>query len=69
MAEVANTDLDSDVVCTYYLGQPDNVHRFDCTNRMYGRYVRVTLLAETHLILLEIEVIGIDAGIVADPRK
>ena len=60
MAEVANTDLDSDVVCTYYLGQPDNVHRFDCTNKMYGRYVRVTLIATTILNVFEIEVTGVE---------
>ena len=60
MAEVANTDLDSDVVCAYLLGQPDNVHKFDCTNRMYGRYVRVTLLATTYLNVYEIEVTGVE---------
>ena len=68
-AEVANTELDSDVVCAYYEGVPGNVHRFNCTQSMYGRYARITLLTETHLVLLEIEVIGIDAGIVANPRK
>ena len=58
-AEVANTEVDSDVVCAYYQGQPDDVHRFNCTTRMYGRYVRVTMLNVTeHLNLYEIEVIG-----------
>ena len=57
-AEVANTALDSDVLCAYYQGQPDNVHRFNCTQRMYGRYVRVTSLATTYLHVYEIEVIG-----------
>ena len=57
-AEVANTELDSDAVCAYYEGVPGNVHRFNCTQRMYGRYVRVTLLARTYLQVYEIEVIG-----------
>ena len=47
-------------MCAYLLGQPDNVHRFDCTNRMYGRYVRVTLLATTILNVFEIEVTGVE---------
>ena len=57
-AEVANTDLDSDVVCAYHQGRPDDIHRFNCTQRMYGRYVRVTALTTDHLNLYEIEVIG-----------
>ena len=58
-AEVANTEVDSDVVCSYYPGRPDDVHRFNCTTRMYGRYVRVTMLNITEqLNLYEIEVIG-----------
>ena len=58
-AEVANTEVDSDVVCAYYQGRPDDVHRFNCTTRMYGRYVRVTMLNVTEqLNLYEIEVIG-----------
>ena len=57
-AEVANTEVDSDVVCAYYPGRPDDVHRFNCTQRMYGRYVRVTILTTNFLNLYEIEVIG-----------
>ena len=57
-AEVANTEVDSDVVCAYYQGIPDDVHRFSCTTRMYGRYVRVTMLTTNYLSLYEIEVIG-----------
>ena len=58
-AEVANTEVDSDVVCAYYPGIPDNVHRFNCKTRMYGRYVRVTAVnVSTYLNLYEIEVIG-----------
>ena len=58
-AEVANTEIDSDVVCSYHPGRPDDVHRFNCTTRMYGRYVRVTMLNVTEqLNLYEIEVIG-----------
>ena len=58
-AEVANTEIDSDVVCAYYPGRPDDVHRFNCKTRMYGRYVRVAAIelgAAFHLY--EIEVIG-----------
>ena len=47
-------------MCAYLLGQPDNVHKFDCTNKMYGRYVRITLLATTYLNFFEIEVTGVD---------
>ena len=58
-AEVANREVDSDVACAYYPGRPDDVHRFNCTTRMYGRYVRVTMLNHRHhLNLYEIEVIG-----------
>ena len=57
-AEVANTKVDSDVVCAYYPGRPDDVHRFNCKTRMYGRYVRVTMLTTNVLNLYEIEVIG-----------
>ena len=58
-AEVANTDVDSDVVCSYHPGRPDNIHRFNCTQRMYGRYVRVTILGHIEFLnLYEIEVIG-----------
>ena len=58
-AEVANTELDSDVVCAYYPGIPDDVHRFNCKTRMYGRYVRVTAIErESAFNLYEIEVIG-----------
>ena len=57
-AEVANTEVDSDVVCAYYQGRPDDVHRFNCKTRMYGRYVRVTILTTNYLTLYEIEVIG-----------
>ena len=57
--EVVNTDVNSDVVCTYHPGRPEVVHRFNCTNRMYGRYVRVTMLnVIDSLNLYEIEVIG-----------
>ena len=52
------TEVDSDVVCAYYQGRPDDVHRFNCTTRMYGRYVRVTILTTNYLNLYEIEVIG-----------
>ena len=57
-AEVANTEVDSDVVCAYNQGRPDDVHRFNCKTRMYGRYVRVTILTTNYLTLYEIEVIG-----------
>ena len=58
-SEAANTDLDSAAVCAYYPGRPEDVHRFNCTTRMYGRYVRVTMLNVTEqLNLYEIEVIG-----------
>ena len=58
-AEVANTEIDSGVVCAYYPGRPDDLHRFNCKTRMYGRYVRVTQLGITdYLNLYEIEVIG-----------
>ena len=57
-AEVANTTVNSDVVCSYHPGRPDDVHRFNCTTRMYGRYVRVIVLRNTILNLYEIEVIG-----------
>ena len=58
-AEVANRELNSDVACAYYQGRPDDVHRFNCTTRMYGRYVRVTMLnIKDYLHLYEIEVIG-----------
>ena len=64
-AEVANTDLDSDVVCACYQGQPDDIHRFDCTQRMHGRYVRVTIVGHTTALhVREIEVIGLVSGIV-----
>ena len=57
-AEVANTEANSDVVCSYHPGRPDDVHRFNCTTRMYGRYVRVIVLRYTTLNLYEIELIG-----------
>ena len=57
-AEVANTEIDSDVVCSYHPGRPEDVQRFNCTTRMYGRYVRVTILTTNILNLYEIEVIG-----------
>ena len=64
-AEVANTDLNSDVVCACYQGQPDDIHRFDCTQRMYGRYVRVTILGDNAVLhVREIEVIGLVSGII-----
>ena len=56
--EVANTEIDSDVVCSYHPGRPEDVHRFNCTTRMYGRYVRVIVLHNIVLHLYEIEVIG-----------
>ena len=56
--EVANTEVNSDVVCSYHPGRPDDVHRFNCTTRMYGRYVRVIVLHNIILNLYEIEVIG-----------
>ena len=52
------TEVDPDVVCAYYQGRPDDVHRFNCKTRMYGRYVRVTILTTNSLTLYEIEVIG-----------
>ena len=58
-AELANTEVDSDVVCAYHSGTPDNIHRFNCTTRIYGRYVKVTMLDHTNFLqLYEIEVIG-----------
>ena len=62
-AEVNNTEVDSDAVCAYYEGIPDEEHRFNCTQSMYGRYVRITLLAYTKLLLFEVEVIGIDEDV------
>ena len=56
--EVTNTEVNSDVVCSYHPGRPDDVHRFNCTTRMYGRYVRVIVLHKIILNLYEIEVIG-----------
>ena len=52
------TEVDSDVVCAYYPGRPDDVHRINYTTRMYGRYVRVTILTTNYLNVYEIEVIG-----------
>ena len=64
-AEVTNTNLHSDVVCACYQGQPDDVHRFDCTQIMFGRYVRVTILGQTTVFhVREIEVIGLVSGII-----
>ena len=58
-AEVANRDVDSDVVCAYHAGRPDDVHRFNCTTRMFGRYVRLTMLDRYEVLhVYEIEVIG-----------
>ena len=58
-ADLANTEVDSDAVCAYHSGTPDNIHRFNCTTRMYGRYVEVTMLDHTNFLqLYEIEVIG-----------
>ena len=57
--EVANTDGNSDVVCAYYPGRPDDVQRFDCSSVMLGRHVRVTLLNVTTILsVYEINVIG-----------
>ena len=58
-AEVAHTNQDLDAVCAYHQGRPDDVHRFNCTTRMYGRFVRVTMMDHSEALnLYEIEIIG-----------
>ena len=57
--EVANKDKNSAAVCTFFPGQPKDVQRFDCSSRMYGRYVRISKLNfNSFLNVYEVEVIG-----------
>ena len=59
VADVATTNTNSPAVCAYHPGQPDDVERFNCSQRMYGRYVRVAKINFNNwLNLYEIEVIG-----------
>ena len=53
-ADLANTEVDSDVVCAYHSGTPDNIRRFNCTTRIYGRYVKVTMLDHTNFLQLSV---------------
>ena len=59
VADVATTNTNSPAVCAYHPGPPDNVERFNCLQRMYGRYVRVIMINHNvELSLFEMEVIG-----------
>ena len=57
---VDNTDTTADVVCKYRTSQqPYSPYRYNCTSRMYGRYVQVGKMNHAQpLELAEVYVIG-----------
>lgn len=56
--EVATINKASDAVCKYQAGNIGAITRFDCGQRMFGRYVRVTNMRQDILNLYEMDVIG-----------
>lgn len=60
VSDHANTTLNTEGpdVCKYIQGAPDLVQQFDCSQRMYGRYVSIGMLDTGFLNAYEIEVIG-----------